>query len=260
MNKIIACNWKNYLTPEEEVNLINGISDILIDYTLENRSRIESQMIILPGFLSLKTVIDIIEERDLNISVGGQNIDIFAKGAYTGAIIAESLYNIGCQYLLLGHSEVREFKLDNNSILIEKLKIALNHNLKVIFCIGESKEDYDNGNSYDIVKSQLETIIIDSKISLLITHENFIIAYEPVWAIGTSITPDLPIIDKMAEYIKEFVAMQNENLDNVRVLYGGSVSQKNISAICDLANIDGVLIGSASTKLAQLKGIIDVFI
>ena len=185
-----------------------------------------------------------------SFKVGSQNVCASEDGGFTGEVSALQLASIGVKYSIVGHSE-RRIKFKETDIDInKKIKTCLKHKLKVILCIGETKEEYNLLKKDVIIKRQIRDALVGvSELS------NIIIAYEPVWAIGTNNVPDLNEIIKTIHYIKELVfELYNQN---VKVLYGGSINEKNILALNKLEELDGFLIGSASINPNQFVEIID---
>ena len=226
MKKLIFVNLKMYL---------NTIKDI--QNYIDNLKKEKDKIVIFPQTIYINEFIK------NNFHTGTQNISAYEKGAHTGEISALSVKNIGAEYVLIGHSELREY--ENNKTINQKIKSALDNNLKVVLCIGENLESYNQNKTKEIIKNQIEKAL--EKI-----NQEIIISYEPVWAIGTGLTPKEEEIKDIIDYIKNLFNYQ------IKVLYGGSVSEKNINKLKQIKNIDGFLIGSAAVNPNNLKKIIEV--
>jgi triosephosphate isomerase len=192
------------------------------------------------------------------IGLGAENCADKVSGAYTGEVSAEMVKSTGANYVILGHSERRAYYHETPEILKEKVKLALANNLDVIFCIGEVLEDREAGKQNEIVKAQLEGSLFD------LTAEEFshiILAYEPVWAIGTGKTATADQAEEMHAFIRSTIADKfgAEAAENVSILYGGSCKPSNAKEIFSKVNVDGGLIGGAALKAADFKGIIDAW-
>ena len=192
------------------------------------------------------------------IGLGAENCADKVSGAYTGEVSAEMVKSTGANYVILGHSERRAYYHETPEILKEKVKLALANNLDVIFCIGEVLEDREAGKQNEVVKAQLEGSLFD------LTAEEFshiILAYEPVWAIGTGKTATADQAEEMHAFIRSTIADKfgAEAAENVSILYGGSCKPTNAKEIFSKVNVDGGLIGGAALKAADFKGIIDAW-
>lgn len=213
-------------------------------------------VIICTPFIHLASVAGIIDQNI--IGLGAENCADKVSGAYTGEVSAEMVKSTGANYVILGHSERRAYYHETPEILKEKVKLALANNLDVIFCIGEVLEDREAGKQNEIVKTQLEGSLFD------LTAEEFshiILAYEPVWAIGTGKTATADQAEEMHAFIRSTIADKfgAEAAENVSILYGGSCKPSNAKEIFSKVNVDGGLIGGAALKAADFKGIIDAW-
>jgi triosephosphate isomerase len=205
--------------------------------------------IILPSTQSIQCIKLKLNNKFLNL--GAQDCSQFAVGAFTGDISASMIKEIGCKYVLIGHSERRVYYNESNSVLKSKIKNAYINNLKVIFCIGENLDDYKNGKTKSVLNYQLSNVFNKNY-----NFKNLVIAYEPVWAIGTNNIPSLEEIEKAHEYIKGLFYKKFQ-VENICVIYGGSVNSKNSKEIFSISNVDGGLIGGASLKADDFKIIYD---
>ena len=205
--------------------------------------------IILPSTQSIQYIKLKLNNKFLNL--GAQDCSQFAVGAFTGDISASMIKEIGCKYVLIGHSERRVYYNESNSVLKSKIKNAFINNLKIIFCVGENLDDYKNGKTKSVLNYQLSNVFNKNY-----NFKNLVIAYEPVWAIGTNNIPRLEEIEKAHEYIKGLFYKKFQ-VENICVIYGGSVNSKNSKEIFSISNVDGGLIGGASLKVDDFKIIYD---
>lgn len=205
---------------------------------------IEHEFLVCPSFVHLDLVSTII--KDSPIKLGAQDCAAQEQGAHTGDISADMLASYGCEYVILGHSERRQDHGERSDLVRQKAEKALEQSLKTIICVGETEEQRDAGQAMDVVGAQLGKSLPENA-----TPENAVIAYEPVWAIGTGKTASLTDILEMHRFIKEKLAPSG----NFRILYGGSVKPDNASEILTLDVVDGALIGGASLKAESYLGI-----
>jgi triosephosphate isomerase len=238
---IAAGNWK-----------MNGLREnfneiLLIDAASEN---VNCDVILcVPD-----TLIREVSEKTKNIFSGGQNCHIEASGAFTGDISAEMIKDAGASHVIVGHSERRVNYNENNNLIKSKAQTALNEGLKAIICIGETLKERETGITLDIIKKQL----LDS-LPQEITGETIIIAYEPVWAIGTGLTPSIEQITEVHDFIRaELENNYGKKIGHsVNILYGGSMNAKNAHEISAIENVDGGLVGGASLKAESFIPIIN---
>ena len=248
--KIVAGNWKMNLNLQEGVALAKELNTMLA------ADKPNCDVVICTPFIHLATVAG---ELDANvIGLGAENCADKVSGAYTGEVSAAMVKSTGAQYVILGHSERRAYYGETAEILKEKTNLALENGLKVIFCIGEVLEERESGKQNEVVKAQLEGSLFD------LTAEQFsnvILAYEPVWAIGTGKTATAEQAEDMHAFIRGVIAEKfgAEVAENVSILYGGSCKPSNAKEIFAKPNVDGGLIGGAALKAADFKGIIDAW-
>ena len=214
------------------------------------------EVIIGTPFIHLATVSELL--KDSVIKVSAENCADKASGAYTGEVSAEMVKSTGAEYCILGHSERRAYYGETYEILKEKVQLALANDLKPIFCIGEVKEEREAGKQNEVVKAQLEGSVFN------LSAEDFgkiVLAYEPVWAIGTGLTATPEQAQEIHAYIRGLVAEKygNEVADNCTILYGGSCNAKNAAGLFANPDIDGGLIGGASLKADDFCAIINAF-
>ena len=248
--KIVAGNWKMNKNLQEGIALATELNDIL------KADKPNCDVVICTPFIHLASVAGIIDQSV--IGLGAENCADKASGAYTGEVSAEMVKSTGAGYVILGHSERRAYYGETAEILKEKINLALANGLKVIFCIGEVLEERDSGKQNEVVEAQLAGSLFD------LTAEQFaniILAYEPVWAIGTGKTATAEQAEEMHAFIRGVIAGKfgAEAAENVSILYGGSCKPSNAKEIFSKENVDGGLIGGAALKAADFKGIIDAW-
>ena len=192
-----------------------------------------------------------IENSFLNILGGVQDVD-YLDGSRTGAISVDMLTDLGCDFSIIGHSERRQIFNENNNLIRKKLK-SLNEKIMTILCIGETKEENDKGITKDVLKNQLEIV------NGLDLDTQFTVAYEPVWAIGSGITPKPKDINEIHKYIKDVVQSNSVNNRTPKVLYGGSVTDKNAESFFKEEFVDGALVGGASLDGSSFASIVNIF-
>ena len=240
--KFLIANWKMNKNFDDGLKVIKAIRK-----KIKNKSN--KKYIILPPLQSTLHIRSNLIKND--VIFGSQDCSQFKNGAFTGDISAEMIKKIGCKYILVGHSERRTIFNETDEILKRKIKRALEQKLKVIFCVGESFTQYKQGNGINFVIKQL-TKVFDNNINF----KKIILAYEPIWAIGTNVTPSMKEIDHIHFKIKETMK-KKFNILEMPVLYGGSVKSVNSSDIFSLKNVDGGLIGGASLIASEFCKIYD---
>ena len=243
--KIVAGNWKMNMTIDESNSLINELKQVS-----ENNVEIK----IAPSFTNLYYAISLL--KNSGIEVIAQNVHSEKRGAYTGEISAEMLKSIGVKTVIIGHSERRKYFNETDTILSKKVKAAIENSLNVIFCIGEELSERESGNHFEIIKNQITIALIDLNNDEI---KNIVIAYEPVWAIGTGMTANINQIQEMHEFIRKLINEKfgDEISDNIQIIYGGSVKPNNAKDIFSLNDVDGGLIGGASLNFSDFHSIID---
>ena len=236
-NQIVAGNWKMNKNLEETGALLAELSAKLPDTNAE--------VIVAPTFVNLPTAVNHLQSSV--IQVAAQNMHFAENGAYTGEISADMLLNIGVEIVILGHSERRAYFGEDDALLTKKVDAALIKNIRVIFCFGEELEDRKSGNHFAVVESQLKNAIFHLEAE---QWKNIVLAYEPVWAIGTGETATPEQAQEMHAFIRKTIsdAYNQEVADGVTILYGGSVKPANAEEIFSKPDVDGGLIGGASLK------------
>ena len=248
--KIVAGNWKMNETLQEGVALAKEINDSL------KAEKPNCDVVICTPFIHLASVAQVLDAE--GVALGAENCADKEKGAYTGEISAAMVKSTGAQYVILGHSERRQYYGETAEILKEKVQLALANGLKVIFCCGETLEEREAEKQNEVVKAELEGSVFH-----LSTEEwkNIVLAYEPIWAIGTGKTATSDQAQEMLAYIRSIVAEKygKEAAEDTTILYGGSCNASNAAELFSKSDIDGGLIGGASLKAADFKAIIDAW-
>ena len=242
--KIVAGNWKMNMTLDESVNLINELKQISIN---------DVEIKIAPSFTNLNKAVLLLDSS--KIEVIAQNVHFEERGAFTGEISIEMLKSVGVFSIIIGHSERRKYFNENDSILSKKAKIAIDNSLNIIFCVGEELSDREKGNHFELIKNQIINGLFGLDIDQI---KNVVVAYEPVWAIGTGKTAENYQIQEMHEFIRKLFNDKygNEISQQIRILYGGSVKPNNAKEIFSLNDVDGGLIGGASLNFSDFKAIV----
>jgi triosephosphate isomerase len=247
--KIVAGNWKMNMNLEEGLTFAKSVSQYF-----HEKPSLTAEVVLCPPFIHLSGVSEILKNG--RVKLGAQNCASEASGAYTGEVSAAMIKSTGAQYVIIGHSERRTYYHENDSLLNKKTVLALNSGLKVIFCCGEVKEERETGKHFDIVKRQLK----DGLFSLTETEmEKIIIAYEPVWAIGTGLTATPEQAQEMHQYIRGLVRDKYgmDCAEQITILYGGSCKPSNAAEIFSKPDVDGGLIGGASLKKEDFFAIVE---
>lgn len=245
----IIGNWKMYFTFKQALNWLRSAKSEL-DQVCQKSG---NSLILCPSFESLYSIN--LELKDSQIELGAQDCSNYLQGAYTGQISARSLSEIGCSYCIVGHSERRAYQREQNEEIAQKVKLLLESTISPILCIGESKQEYEAGKTEEILKNQLKPITesLPSQSSKI----PFYIAYEPIWAIGTGVTPENSYLEKIFTLIKT-ITKQWPNKDSIHLLYGGSVNAQTCESLKNISTIEGFLIGKASTDFQELKKIVSL--
>ncbi len=248
--KIVAGNWKMNMNLQDGVALAKEINEALV------ADKPNCDVVVCTPFIHLASVAQVLDASV--VGLGAENCADKEKGAYTGEVSAEMVKSTGAQYVILGHSERRQYYGETAEILKEKTLLALKNGLKVIFCCGETLEEREANKQNEVVKAELEGSVFNLSAE---EWKNIILAYEPIWAIGTGKTATSDQAEEMLAYIRSIVAEKygNEAAEETSILYGGSCKASNAPELFAKPNIDGGLIGGASLKAADFKGIIDAW-
>ncbi|MCM1092952.1 MAG: triose-phosphate isomerase [Bacteroides sp.] len=248
--KIVAGNWKMNTTLQEGVALAKDVNEALKDATPK------CDVIIAVPFTHLASINAVIDQNKLGL--GAENCADHKSGAYTGEVSASMVSSTGATYVILGHSERRQYYGETSETLKEKVALAFENQLTPIFCIGEVLEERENGTYHEVVKKQIEDALFH------LSAEDFgkiILAYEPVWAIGTGKTATDDQAEDMHAYIRGVIAEKygKEVAENTSILYGGSCKPSNAAQLFAKPDVDGGLIGGASLDAASFMGIVNAF-
>ncbi|HOX09167.1 MAG TPA: triose-phosphate isomerase [Candidatus Omnitrophota bacterium] len=243
---IIAGNWKMYKTSGEALELVNGLKS-----ELKGESAVD--IVVCPPFTAIAKVADAL--KGSNIGYGAQDMYWEEEGAFTGEVAPKMITDLGCGYCIIGHSERRTYFHETNDTVNKKVKAALKHGLTPIVCVGERLEERDSGKTFDVVKDHVEGGLSG------LTKEDalkVVIAYEPVWAIGTGRTATPEQAQEVHKYIRSLLGKMfgEEVSSKVRIQYGGSVKPDNVKAIMAGPDIDGALVGGASLNVKDFAEIV----
>ena len=249
--QIVAGNWKMNKNVQESTQLADEIVRNVKGLNLEN-----TRVIIAPTFVNLSEVIKVTDGS--KVEVAAQNMHQAKSGAFTGEISADMLTSLGLKTVVLGHSERREYFGETDTILASKVDAALENHLEIIFCFGEVLEDRKSENHFNVVESQIKNGLFHLEAS---AWKNIVLAYEPVWAIGTGETASPEQAQEMHAFIRKIVAEKynNEVAENVSILYGGSVKPSNAKEIFSKKDVDGGLIGGAALNSGDFISLVKSF-
>ena len=242
---IIAGNWKMYMTNTEATVLVEALKQVVADTSCE--------VVVCPPFTALSTVAELTE--DTKVRVGAQNVFHEEEGAYTGEVSPAMLTDIGVSYVIVGHSERRSIFKEADRCVNKRVRIVLQHGMGPILCVGESLNQRESGETVAFIHSQLEMGLHGVPAEEM---PEVVIAYEPIWAIGTGRTATAEQAGEVCESIREKIASMYtpEIAEQVRIVYGGSVKPENAKEILAQPHVDGALVGGASLKADSFAGII----
>ncbi len=233
LKPLIAANWKMNKTIGEAEDFINSFLPMVKAVT-------DVEVLIAPPFTSLSVASHLLQAT--NIRLAGQDVFFEEKGAFTGEISSAMLLSAGCSDVIIGHSERRQYFNETDEIVNKKIKTARRNNLEVILCIGETLNEREENKTFEILERQLSGSLRDMSL------KGVNIAYEPIWAIGTGKTATPEQANEAHIYIRKWLREYGEGADNVRILYGGSVTPDNIRSLMAEHEINGALVGGASLK------------
>lgn len=241
---LIAGNWKMHKTVQEAVELVRELKELVSDVK-------DRDILVCPPFTALYAVSRELEGS--NIALGAQNMFYEEKGAFTGEISPLMVKDVGCSYVILGHSERRHIFGETDELINKKVLSAVNHGLIPILCVGETLQEREEGKTKDVIERQVK-----EGLKGLNETSEFVIAYEPVWAIGTGKTATPELAEEVHSFIREILAEMfgKEKADSIRILYGGSVKPENAAGLMSQPNIDGSLVGGASLKAESFAKIV----
>lgn len=246
--QIIGGNWKLNKTVPQSIGLAKGIK--------ENLSEYETEVVVCPVFTALSEVNEVI--KDSPIQLGAQDVYWEPEGAFTGEVSPKMLKDVGCDYVIVGHSERRQYFNETNETVNKKLKASLDWGLKVIICVGETLEERKAGNAFDVVGEHLKEGLKDLDVESI--EKKLVVAYEPVWAIGTGESATAEQAQEMHKFTREVLAniFDGGTSDKIRIQYGGSVKPHNAKKLLTMSDIDGSLVGGASLKPDSFSEIIKI--
>lgn len=245
---VIAGNWKLYKTTDEAISLVEGLKSMVKDVS-------GVEIVVAPVFTVLAGIGKAIAGS--NISLAAQDCFWEDEGAFTGEVSPRMLLDVGCSHVIIGHSERRQYFSETDETVNKKLKAALNAGLTVLFCIGETLAEREAGKTFDVIKKQVTGGLSGVTKEQL---QKVVIAYEPVWAIGTGKTASDNQAQEVHSFIRGLIAelFGRVEADNIRILYGGSVKPDNIKGLMSQPDIDGALVGGASLKADSFAAIVRI--
>ncbi len=243
---IIAGNWKMYKTITEAIELANGLKRELMDCT-------SLDIVLCPNYIALEEVQEVV--YGTSIKVGAQNVFWQKEGAFTGEVSAAMIKDAGCDYVIIGHSERRQYFAETNETVNKKIAHVLEHGLIPIVCVGENLKERESDKTFQVVEDHVKGALKGFTKEQL---KDLIIAYEPVWAIGTGKTATPEQAQEVHKFIREIMTklFDEEFSGNIRIQYGGSVKPENVKDLMSRADIDGALVGGASLKVDSFVEII----
>ena len=245
MKYLYVANWKMNMSFDESINFCKNNSN-----ALQQLSNNATEVVICPSFVALAPITVLL--KNSTIAVGAQHCSEHKSGAYTGEVSALSLAQAGITYCIVGHSEQRMYHHETTEKIINKIKLLYANNITPIICIGETEKDFLNKQTFTILTQQLEPILNNLSGG---RQRHIIIAYEPVWSIGTGIIPEQKQLHDVFTWLADLLHVQLPDY-TAQLLYGGSVNQSNIAELKKIPPINGFLIGGASTQFDQFKNII----
>lgn len=250
--KIVAGNWKMNMDYEEGLSLFSEVVNMVHDEVTGKQ-----HVVVCSPFIHLHSLAQL-AKSNTKVSIGAQNAHQAESGAYTGETSAKMIHSTGAEYVILGHSERRQYFGETNELLAKKTDTALKNSLKPIFCIGETLQEREANEHFGIIKTQLAEGVFHLDAA---QFAQVVIAYEPVWAIGTGVTATSAQAQEIHVFIrKEIAAKYGQDVaDNTTILYGGSCNPKNAGELFAQGDIDGGLIGGASLKSRDFLDIVKVF-
>jgi triosephosphate isomerase (TIM) len=250
--KIVAGNWKMNMDYEEGLSLFSEVVNMVHDEVTGKQ-----QAVVCSPFIHLHSLAQL-AKANAKVSIGAQNAHQAESGAYTGEISARMIHSTGAEYVILGHSERRQYFGETNELLAKKTDTALKNSLKPIFCIGETLQEREANQHFNVIKTQLEEGVFHLD---AIKFAQVVLAYEPVWAIGTGVTATSAQAQEIHAFIRKEIAAKygQQVADDITILYGGSCNPKNAGELFAQPDIDGGLIGGASLKSRDFVDIVKTF-
>ena len=244
--KVIAGNWKMNMLPNEAIKFIEELTPLV--------KNTENEVILCVPYIDL--FYSVLSAQNTNIKIGAQNVHFEPKGAYTGEVSAQMLKSINVEYVIIGHSERRQYFGETDETVNKKIKSAFENNLKPIVCVGETLEQREKGTTIDVITKQTE-LALDGLTNEQV--ENIIIAYEPIWAIGTGKTATSEDANNAIKSIRDKICqIYGQNVsERVIIQYGGSVKSTNAKELFEMSDIDGGLVGGASLDAKEFSKIVN---
>ena len=244
--KVIAGNWKMNMLPNEAISMITELTPLV--------KNAESEVVLCVPYIDL--FYSLLTAQGTNIKIGAQNMHYEEKGAYTGEISGKMLKSVGVEYVIIGHSERRQYFKETDEIVNKKIKAAFENNLKPIVCVGETLEEREAGKAFEIIEGQTQKALEGLTVEQVV---DTIIAYEPIWAIGTGKTATSGDANEACKKIREKIAeIYGQNIaERVIIQYGGSMKPENAKELLEMSDIDGGLIGGASLKADSFAKIVN---
>ncbi len=246
MKHLFVANWKMNLPFNEAIDFCQQHATALAELCLTK----ECELVLCPSFEALHTVATILQKTQ--IAVGAQDVSRHATGAYTGEVSATSLAQAGCSYCIIGHSERRHYYQERTIDIEHKLKECIKNGITPIICIGETEQERNEGNTLDILNEQLIPLL-----QTIAQQDNampYVVAYEPVWAIGTGVVPTPEALNEVFKWLH--TTCNTETGSSFRLLYGGGVDEKSAHGLRHISHLNGFLIGGASTSFERLKKVV----
>ncbi|MDP3889167.1 MAG: triose-phosphate isomerase [bacterium] len=243
---LFVANWKMNMPFHAACSFIHD-NKIELEQLI-NHTKIT--LVICPSFITISTLVQTVQ--NIPIYIGAQNCSEYSEGSYTGEVDAPSLHQAGCSYGIVGHSERRIFFKETNKAIAQKAFLLLKNNITPIICIGETKEEYLTQQTFDVLEKQLMPLW-----DVIGSPKTVIIAYEPIWSIGTGIIPEKPYLQKIFDWLSTQCA-QHLPKTSIRLLYGGSVDQDNTKDLIQISGVNGLLVGGASLDFQKLKNIVSL--
>lgn len=265
MQAWVIGNWKQNPATSHDVDAL--LNDLLTKVDAKNQAKMptsnsQCKLMVAPSCIHLAAVSARLENTSIISAAQDVSAHSASTGAYTGDCSAQQVADTGATWTILGHSERRQYHKESHDCLINKLSHAFSQNLGVVFCIGETQEQYDNGQTLDVINEQLSVIkdmLVQQPDLAASLSEKLLVAYEPVWAIGTGKVPTVAEVSKTHQHIKQNVAGFADIAGAITVLYGGSVNADNADSFASDSMIDGALVGGASLKADSFLAIADAF-
>jgi len=249
MKYLFVANWKMQMPVKKAIAYV---ADNLM--SLKSMANDNAQIVICPSFVAIASIAQVL--KNCSVRCGAQDCSAFENGAYTGQVAAQSLAEIGCSYCIIGHSERRIYCGESSESVAEKAQRLLDQEIIPIICIGETMVDCVATSTYTVLEEQLDPVF-----TLLRTHTihntALVIAYEPVWAIGSGVTPEYSYLENIFDWLRKLI-QQNVPNRSVSLLYGGSVNERSIMKLKNITQLNGFLIGGASTDFTQFKTIVEL--